>query len=50
MTVPEKGSKENPDIDGFYLFDVVLALKRMGIHIDERRLLKELFNPPKDQA
>ena len=45
---PKRGSDENPDLDGFYLFDVVNALKRMGIWIDERRLMKELFNVEKD--
>jgi len=45
---PERGSDENPDLDGFYLFDVVEALKRMGIWIDERRLKRELFERKED--
>jgi len=45
---PKQGSDENPDIDGLYLYDVVQALKRMGIHIDARRLQQELFNHEED--
>jgi hypothetical protein len=49
INIPEQGSDENPDLDGFYLFHVVKALERMGIWIDERRLLEELRNRPEDE-